>query len=200
MKESRDRSSNPGGSAPERPREERDTLVRVARESIRHGVETGSALEVDPAEYPEALRVEAATFVTLEIDDALRGCIGVYEARRPLVEDVAQNAFAAGFRDPRFQPLSREELEELEIHISILSEPVPLEVEDEDHLLRELRPGTDGLILEDPPFRALFLPQVWESLSDPADFLLHLRMKAGLSPDHFTDTIRFWRFTVEDIR
>lgn len=200
MTDLRSPSSNPSHDAPRRPPEEGEILLRIARDSIRHGVETGSALDVDPAEYLEALQAQSATFVTLEIDGALRGCIGVLEACRALVEDVAQNAFAAAFRDPRFPPVSQEELDGLEIHISILSEAVPLEVEDEDHLLRELRPGTDGLILEDTPSRALFLPHVWESLPEPLDFLTHLRMKAGLPAHHFSDTIRFWRFTVEDVR
>ena len=199
MTDLRSPSSTPSDDAPGRPPEEREILLRTARDSIRHGVETGSALDVDSAEYPEALRPRAATFVTLEIDGALRGCIGVFEARRALVEDVARNAYAAAFRDPRFPPVSREELDGLEIHISVLSEPVPLEVEDEAHLLRELRPGTDGLILEDKPHRALFLPQVWDSLPEPVDFLTHLRMKAGLPANHFSDTIRFRRFTAEDI-
>ena len=200
MTEPQTPASNSVEGASGRPALERDTLLRIARESIRHGAEHGRALEVDPTGYPDALQALAATFVTLEIEGALRGCIGVFEARRGLAEDVAYNAYAAAFRDPRFQPVSREEVDELEIHISILTEPVPLELEDEDHLLRELRPGTDGLILEDPPHRALFLPQVWESLPEPRDFLTHLRMKAGLPAHHYSETIRFWRFTVEEIR
>lgn len=175
-----------------------DTLLVVARDSIRHGLDHGRPLAVLPEEYPEELRKLGATFVTLQIGGRLRGCVGVFEARRPLVVDVAENAYAAAFRDPRFPALGEDEFPHLEIHLSVLGVPVPMSVESEEELLRELRPGVDGLILEDGTYRSLFLPQVWESLPDPADFVGHLKLKARLSVDHWSPEIRFRRFVVDE--
>jgi AmmeMemoRadiSam system protein A len=149
-----------------------------------------------PGSYPAPLEEPGAVFVTLERKGRLRGCIGSYEARRPLVEDVAENAFAAAFLDPRFRPLSREEVDGLDLHISLLTPLVPVDVTNREELLATLRPGVDGLLLEDPPHRATFLPQVWEALPDPGEFLDQLLMKGGLSRGHWSPTLRFHRYTV----
>jgi AmmeMemoRadiSam system protein A len=138
-------------------------------------------------------------FVTLKRHGTLRGCIGSYQARRPLVEDVADNAFAAAFLDPRFRALEASEVEGLTLHISLLTPPVPLQVRDRPELLASLRPGVDGLLLEDLPHRATFLPQVWETLPDPTDFLEELFHKAGLPRHHWSPTLRFYRYTVREI-
>ena len=179
--------------------EQRDLLKTIARESIRSGLTTGRPLRVDLDRLDEALREPGATFVTLNLHGRLRGCIGSLQAVRPLAEDVAHNAFAAAFQDHRFPPLTAEEFPDIDIHISLLSEAEPMEVDAEDDLLRQLRPGKDGLILEDGPYRSTFLPQVWESLPEPKRFLAELKMKAGLSPDHWSDTIRFSRYTVDTV-
>lgn len=113
--------------------------------------------------------------------------------------DVATTAFAAAFRDSRFPPVSAVELPDLDIHISLLSTPEPLALEREEDLLDILEPGVDGLVLEDPPCRATFLPQVWEVLPAPADFVRELKLKAGLSPRHWSSTLRVSRYTVEEI-
>lgn len=178
--------------------QEREVLRQIAHDSIRHGLEEGVALGISLERYPSSLRTEGAVFVTLKRAGRLRGCIGSFLARRPLVEDVAENAFAAAFRDPRFAPLSHEESDQLELHISILTPPEPLAVESREALLRTLRPGLDGLLLEDPPHRSTFLPQVWEALSDPEDFLAELLLKAGLPSDHWSETITFQRYQVEE--
>lgn len=178
--------------------EEKDTLRSVARESIATGLKAGHPLRVDPRTYGPRLRERGATFVTLQLEDRLRGCIGSLEDRRTLVEDVAENAYAAAFRDPRFLPVSPREFESLEMHISVLSPLSPVLVESEDELLAALRPGVDGLLLEDTPFRSTFLPQVWKSLKEPKEFLTHLKLKAGLSADHWSPTIQFSRYTVEE--
>lgn len=177
--------------------EERAALLEVARRSIEHGLETGRPLPVDVSAYPPALQAPGASFVTLNIDGRLRGCIGSLEAVRPLVEDVAHNAFAAAFRDPRFPPVTAAEAPHLDIHVSVLSPAEPMEFESEEDLLRQIRPGVDGLILEDHGRRGTFLPSVWESLPDPRDFLQQLKLKAGLPPDHWSDTLRVWRYTTE---
>jgi len=144
---------------------DRATLLEVARAAIRHGLQHGRALDVKPADYPESLRPPRATFVTLEIDGRLRGCIGTLLAHQPLVADVAAHAYAAAFEDPRFPELTSEEFPRLEIHISVLSPPEPLQFETEDELLAQLRPGMDGLILQFRSHRATFLPAVTAPLS-----------------------------------
>ncbi len=188
------------GDPPALTPEEKRTLLDLAWASIRHGLEAEGPLLPDLDGLPESLRVPGASFVTLERGGELRGCIGTYLAHRPLAEDVSRNAFAAAFQDPRFPPLDAREVEGLDLEVSLLGAPAPLEAASEDELLALLEPGRDGLILEDPPFRALFLPQVWRSLPDPREFLAHLKLKAGLHPDHWSDTIRFSRFRVAEIR
>jgi AmmeMemoRadiSam system protein A len=175
-----------------------EILRQVALESIRHGFGGGSPLPVTPGSYPAPLEELGAVFVTLELRGRLRGCIGSYLARRPLVEDVAENAYAAAFRDPRFSPLDPEEMGDLDLHISLLTPPVPLEVGSREELLATLRPDVDGLLLEDPPHRATFLPQVWRALPDPGDFLDELLRKGGLRKGHWSPTLRFHRYTVQE--
>lgn len=188
-----------GGGGREGPsEEERQTLREVALESIRHGLDAGRPLEPDLERASPALRSPGAVFVTLNLDGRLRGCVGSFQARRPLIQDVALNAYAAAFGDYRFPPLSREELPRVDLHISLLSPLEPLHVESREDLLKALRPGVDGLLLEDPPHRSTFLPQVWDSLSEPARFLRELLLKAGLPPDHWSDTLRFHRYRVEE--
>jgi len=129
----------------------------------------------------------------------LRGCIGTLQAYRPLVEDVAKNAYAAAFRDPRFAALSAHEFAQLHYHISILNPTEALRVNNEAELLAQLRPGVDGLVLEDQHYRSTFLPAVWENLPQPKQFVQHLKEKAGLPASYWSETIRFERYTVEDI-
>ena len=149
-------------------KEDRTTLLDVARRSIQHGLTEHSPLPVKLEEYAETLRPIRATFITLETEGRLRGCIGTLEARSPLVKDVADHAFAAAFEDPRFPPLRSEEFPHLDIHISVLSPAEPLHFQSEDELLAQLRPGVDGLILRlGQQRRATFLPSVWETLGNP---------------------------------
>lgn len=175
----------------------RTTLLAVAADSIRHGFSHARPLSVNSADYPEALRTLRATFVTLESGGELRGCIGGLQAQWPLVEDVARHAFAAAFEDPRFLPVQPEEFDALTLSISILNPAVPLPAASEAELMAALRPGTDGLILREGMRRSTFLPSVWEQLPDPRDFLAHLKMKAGFAPGHWSETLRFERYTTE---
>ena len=177
---------------------DRATLLEIARHSIAYGLKHGQAAPVTVADYSPALREFKASFVTLKINDGLRGCIGTLQAHRPLVEDVAENAFAAAFRDPRFPKLTQHEYSKLQYHISILSPPEPVKFKDEQDLIGQLRPHVDGLVLEDGYYRGTFLPQVWESLPDPRQFLRHLKHKAGLPPDYWSKTLTVQRYTVED--
>lgn len=172
-------------------------LLGVARRSIAHGLAHGAPLPVDAHAYPPPLRTPRATFVTLEIGGALRGCIGSLTATRPLVEDVAHNAFMAAFRDPRFEPVSGDEERTLEVHVAVLQPPEELAVDSEEALAAALRPGVDGLILEAGRRRATFLPSVWASLPDPAAFIRQLKRKAGLDEATWPDGVRVQRYTTE---
>ena len=178
--------------------EDKETLRGVALDSVRFGLDQGSPMAVEAGEYSMALREPGAVFVTLSLRGSLRGCVGSYVPRRRLVEDVAWNAYGAAYRDSRFSPLRGDELQDLEVHLSLLTPLVPLEVGSRDELLENLRPGVDGLLLEDPPHRSTFLPQVWETLTDPGDFVAELFLKAGLSPDHWSSTLTFHRYCVEE--
>ncbi|MGD8483692.1 MAG: AmmeMemoRadiSam system protein A [Thioalkalispiraceae bacterium] len=174
-------------------------LLETARASIEQGLKSGQPLKVNPDEFEAALREQRACFVTLQIEQQLRGCIGTLEAYRPLIEDVAENAFAAAFRDPRFPPLSDSEFELLHYHISVLSKPEPVSFDSEADLLSKIRPGIDGLVLEDKGLRGTFLPSVWESLPEPQQFLQHLKQKAGLPAHYWSDTLQVERYTAESI-
>jgi AmmeMemoRadiSam system protein A len=146
---------------------------------------------------PEELMELRATFVTLTMGGQLRGCIGMLEACRPLAEDVAANAVAAAFEDPRFPPLTKREFESLEIHISVLSPTEELRFSSEEDALHQIRPGIDGLILQDGFYRGTFLPSVWEELPQKALFWAHLKQKAGLPVDYWSETLRVFRYTTE---
>lgn len=177
----------------------RDTLVATARRSIRCGLEQGCALEPLLEEVPAPLIELGACFVTLHLDRQLRGCIGSLEAARPLIEDVAFNAHAAAFRDPRFPALRAFEFEHLQLDISVLTPAVSLAFTSEADLLEKLRVGVDGLILELGERRGTFLPSVWEALPDPVQFLRELKRKAGLPADFWRDDLKVWRYTTESI-
>ena len=138
--------------------------------------------------------------MTLHLHGNLRGCIGSLEAFRPLLIDVAENAYAAAFEDPRFDPLSVEEFGELEISISILSPSEPITFSSEEDLLQKIRPGIDGLILIEGRRRSTFLPAVWEDLPNPKDFLAHLKLKAGLPVDYWSNSLQVRRYTVQEIK
>lgn len=169
------------------------TLLTIARNAIEE--EFGmKARTVTP--HPD-LAKPAATFVTLTQKGLLRGCIGSLEARRPLATDVAENALAAAFSDPRFPPLRRAELEQTRVEVSLLDTPQPLHFTDEEDALRQLCPGLDGLILKCGQHRATFLPQVWESLASPQLFLEHLKLKAGLPTDFWSPALTLARYGVQ---
>jgi AmmeMemoRadiSam system protein B/AmmeMemoRadiSam system protein A len=165
-------------------------LTRLARSSIK------GALGLDPSFSLHAswLRQQAAVFVTLTKNSKLRGCIGSLEAHRSLAEDVRGNAIAAATRDPRFDPVTHDELEQISIEVSLLTPAQPMQVDDEDDALRQLQPGVDGLIFESGGQRATYLPQVWEQLAAPRDFLAQLKLKAGFARDYWADDVKLSRY------
>lgn len=169
------------------------TLTRLARAAIAQCF--GQSLA--GLAKPDCLDMPGAAFVTLTQKGKLRGCIGSLEAHRLLGEDIEVNARAAAFNDPRFPPLSETELPDTRIEVSILSEPTPIQFTDREDALRQFRPGIDGIVLEYGPHRATFLPQVWEQLPEPEQFLAHLMIKAGLPAYFWSDGIRLYRYNVE---
>ena len=153
--------------------------------------------EVMPAPPAKPWMAEpGASFVTLTRQGELRGCIGSLEAHRPLGLDVRENALAAAFRDPRFMPLSRTEFDEIRVEVSVLSSHEPLVVASEKDALDALRPGIDGVVFKYGNSRSTFLPQVWEQLPEPAEFMAHLKRKAGLPMDFWAEEVRLSRYTV----
>lgn len=177
--------------------ENQKTLLQIAKESIAHGLAQACPLQVDLKTLPQELCETRATFVTLFLNKNLRGCIGTLTAYQPLAQDVAKYAFAAAFRDPRFPPVIEKEKSELKIKISVLNPSEPLIFYSEDDLLNQLRPGIDGVVLECGQHRGTFLPSVWEDVSDKKKFLMHLKIKAGLAPDFWSDQMKAWRYTTE---
>jgi len=164
---------------------DRQYLLKFAREAIACHLRGEDSPSVDLDALPESLSRDGACFVTLTKHGALRGCIGSLEARRALVLDVRENAVAAAFHDPRFPPMRLEELDDLHVEVSVLSSPQPLSYDDPDDLIAQLRPGVDGVVIERGWNRATFLPQVWEKLPDPRQFLEHLCIKAFLPADAY---------------
>lgn len=182
-------------------RDQGGLLLAIARGAIAERL----GLEISPhapteVPSPAWLREPGAVFVTLTRHGALRGCIGSLEAHRPLIDDVRANARAAAFGDPRFPALGADELDTTRVEVSILTRPEPMHFSNEADFLAQLRPGIDGVILEHGRHRATFLPQVWEQLPEPRQFMAQLRRKAGLAPDFWADDIRISRYSVEKFK
>jgi AmmeMemoRadiSam system protein A len=180
--------------------EEKTYLLRFARQVITQTLRGIDAEWVSSGEMSAQLKKPGAAFVTLHTRDGLlRGCIGSLRARVPLIEDVENNAKAAAFEDPRFPPLSLRELPNIIIEISVLSPPRPLRYSDAADLLQKLRPGVDGVVLEKDWHRATFLPQVWDQLPKPTEFLGNLCYKAGLPANAWKDNdIKISTYQVEE--
>lgn len=180
----------------------RDLLLDIARSAIERGLAGQSAWPVPGKELdtlPDPLHWIRATFVTLQIEQALRGCIGSMSATRPVAEDVAVHACAAAFQDPRFEPLTQNEWARTTVSISILSPLQSLDIDSEAELLSQLRPSVDGILLEEGHRHATFLPSVWEELPDPHSFLRHLKNKGGWPTDYWSSEMRVYRYTTEQI-
>lgn len=167
-------------------------LLAIARESLGEALGRAAA----PRHESPWLDRTAATFVTLTRDGSLRGCVGSVRAYRPLYLDVRENAKAAAFHDSRFRPVTDSELDLLRIEVSLLSTPEPLAAADEQEALKRLRPHVDGVIFEAGRRRSTFLPQVWEQLPEPREFLAHLKAKAGLPLGFWSDEVRLLRYQV----
>jgi AmmeMemoRadiSam system protein A len=167
-------------------------VLTLARSAIAERLGL-SALE---AMTHASLEQPSATFVTLMQAGKLRGCVGSLHRRRTLRDDVRANAVAAAFRDPRFAPLDASELAHTSLEVSLLTPEERIEVASEEELIARLRPGVDGVIIEFGRHHATLLPQVWEQLQDPRNFLAALKLKAGLPEDFWSSGMLVSRYAV----
>ena len=170
-------------------------LLKLARSSILYGLKNNTPMKSFDDSYN--IFIKRATFVTLEIDGKLRGCIGSLLPTRDLAHDVVSNAYSAAFRDSRFSPVNIDDLKKINITISILSMPVQIIFNSEDDLLRQIKPGIHGLILYEGDNCGTFLPAVWDDIKDKKDFLNHLKVKAGLDFHYWSDTIKCSSYTTQ---
>ena len=169
---------------------------KVCKDSILSGLQLG---QPQISNYDCVFEEYGASFVTLELDGILRGCIGSIIAHKPLIKDLIHNAHAAAFSDPRFPSLTLNEYNRITIGISLLSKPERIEFKTEKELLEKLTPQSDGLIIRDGNYQAVFLPDVWEQLPDKHEFLGHLKLKAGLPKDYFSESLEAFKFNTVKI-
>jgi hypothetical protein len=176
-------------------------LLSIAKSAIQERVYNTKKIDIDALtkKYP-FLNKDGAVFVTLKHEGDLRGCIGSITPYRRLIDDIIHNAISAGFSDPRFNAISEDELKHLSLEVSLLSEPKILEYDDYEDLLKKVQPNVDGLILKHAHHQGTFLPQVWEQLPTPKEFLEHLSMKAGANPSIYSEHPSIYRYGVEHIQ
>ena len=178
---------------------EKQTLLQIARAAIENAVKGKNPLPLSEDAQTQTLRENGASFVTLTIAGDLRGCIGAIEAYQPLAEDVREHAVSAAMEDPRFPPLREAELDRIHIEVSRLTAPQELEYTDANDLLKKLRPHLDGVILRHGFRRATFLPQVWEKIPDPVEFLEQLCYKMGERGNLWRNTkLQVFTYQVEE--
>ena len=178
----------------------KDILLVIARAAIQSHF-SGEVMDTDALlkQYP-SLNEQGAVFVTLTQDDQLRGCIGSIISHRSLLEDVIYNAKAAAFKDPRFVPLDKEELNRTRVEVSVLTPPVLLEYTDVQDLKGKIRPGIDGVILKQQNYQGTFLPQVWDDLGEFELFFSHLCQKSGLSSECLQSHPEIYTYQVEKVK
>jgi uncharacterized protein len=178
---------------------DKQIVLKTARHAVQYGLAYQKFPRLELTKYSVALQQHAASFVTLKETSRLRGCVGTLEAKQPLIQDVAEHAFAAAFNDPRFPPINHIEEPMVHISVSILSPPEPLSFANEDDFLAQLKPGEDGVILRYDGQQATFLPNVWQQLQDPAEFINQLKLKAGWQIDFWSSDIKALRYSTTTI-
>lgn len=174
-----------------------DTIIKICRNAISEKIESKNT---NLPKTPSVFEEKGACFVTLEKSGQLRGCIGSIIATCPLIKDLIKNAQNAALNDNRFNPVTKEELNKISIAVSLLSEPEKIEFKNETELLSQIVPFKDGIIIKDGSYQAVYLPSVWEQIPDKIDFLMSLKIKAGLPIDYFSKTFESYRFGVEYIK
>jgi hypothetical protein len=177
----------------------RQALLATAATAIESGLARSIASPPDTHHLPQPLGDARASFVTITIDRALRGCCGTLEPARPLLLDVWHNAQASAFHDPRFPPLTLAEWRLAEVEVSVLTPCERVVVASEQELLLGLVPGRDGLVLAWRGMRATFLPKVWEQVAGPQDFVRRLKAKAGWPAEFWSSEIAVWRYETESV-
>ncbi|MCL1040465.1 AmmeMemoRadiSam system protein A [Shewanella marisflavi] len=188
----------PASSSIELSQADKRELIRMVWQVLDHAL-AGRGLILPSPPSSEALQRHCACFVTLYHGGELRGCIGTVQTKDPLWRVACENAYASGFNDQRFLPLTLAERAELSLDIAILSPLMPIENQGEQALLDTLRPDIDGLLMDDGRRRALFLPSVWRSLPTPKAFVTALKQKGGWPPNFWHDSIMLQRFTTQVI-
>ena len=183
-----------------RPEDQGKVLLQIARLSIARALQV-DFLGSDTVDTGVSWLAEpGATFITLTQHGRLRGCIGSLRAHQALIENVSNNAVSAALHDNRFPPVTADEFASISLEVSLLSTLQPLAFASEADALAQLRPGIDGVMMAYGIYRSTFLPQVWESLPQPREFLAQLKLKAGLFPDFWDDAIQLSRYTVQKWR
>lgn len=171
-------------------------VLDICKQSIKAGLD---GKDYKPQNLPAIFEQLGASFVTIEEETKLRGCIGTVVAHRALVDDLVHNAYNAGFSDPRFAPLTKDDISKIKINISLLSEPEKMNFKDEADLINQLQPMKDGLIIKDEGLQGVYLPTVWEQITEKEMFLKSLKIKAGMPPTHFSSHFEAFRFKTEYI-
>lgn len=181
-------------------KEDKNSLLECAKSSIKYGLNHQNPISIGERYHTNKLFEIRACFVTITLNNCLRGCIGSLNASKPLIEDIASNAYAAAFEDPRFSKLSKDEFDNICIEISILSVPEEINFYDEDDLLTQLRIDLDGVIFNYKQYRSTYLPTVWSALPTPELFMNSLKEKAGLNATFWSPEIRCYRYTTQIIK
>jgi len=180
--------------------QDQQQLLNIAQESIQNGLEHGKPLKIEHSEYSESLQNPGAVFITLKCSGLLRGCTGTLEAVYSLASAVAHFSYHSAFHDPRFPPLEFPELVNLSISISVLSPKEELSFTSEEDVINQIRPGTDGLVVEYSGQRGTLLPNVWDTISDKYDFFHTVKQKAGFERKFWSDGMRVFRYTTHIIK
>lgn len=179
--------------------EYKQQMLEAARHSLTAAVQK-KTYRPSRRDYDEHLFDRGAVFVTLHKNGELQGCIGSLYPRQAVIADIAENAKAAALDDARFSPLLPEELSSVKVSISLLTGYEKIDYRDEDDLLLQLRPNIDGVVIRDGNRQGLFLPSVWEQISDRRDFLNNLKLKAGMSPSFWSNDIQVYRFRTVEVK
>ncbi|MFK5938361.1 MAG: AmmeMemoRadiSam system protein A [Sulfurimonas sp.] len=176
-------------------------LLRIAKTAILSRFDSAYVIDKEKLLLKKPfLKEKGAVFVTLNYVGKLRGCIGSILPHQILIEDVIQNAQSAAFSDPRFQALNADEFDDLTLEVSLLTPPTLLEYSDYEDLKSKIRPYKDGLILKYGDYSGTFLPQVWEQLPEPEQFLEHLSYKANANPTIYKKHPDIFVYQVEAIK
>jgi AmmeMemoRadiSam system protein A len=168
---------------------------KLAEFAIEYFLKNEKILDGRKEDVDSKLWEEAACFVTVYVDNKLRGCIGDINASEALYKNIIRNAIAAAFSDFRFPSIQTEDLPMLKTEVSVLTPPEDYQPKNVTGLIEYLEREKPGLILEKYGRKALFLPQVWQEIKKPSEFLSHLCLKASLDPLAWqNEGMKFWTF------